>query len=142
MSKYRDRREKIQQQQSKSLDNLQLYREGIILAIRIYSIFLFWLTTKSLASAYTTVTRSALNVYCKTGRLLISNFGICNLDFGRFFMDEFNWFLRPFSKKVISFKNCSYLTEGVIHVTVGGFPIEIESQISFLITYSLAIFIL
>ena len=39
MSKYRDRREKIQQQQSKSLDNLQLYREGIIiLAIRKYSI--------------------------------------------------------------------------------------------------------
>merc|ERR1712141_719779 len=28
MSKYRDRREKIQQQQSKSLDNLQLYRKG------------------------------------------------------------------------------------------------------------------
>jgi len=28
MSKYRDRREKIQQQQSKSLDNLQLYRDG------------------------------------------------------------------------------------------------------------------
>ena len=28
MSKYRDRREKIQQQQSKSLDDLQFYRDG------------------------------------------------------------------------------------------------------------------
>ena len=36
MSKYRDRREKIQQQQSKSLDDLQFYRDGNLKINYIY----------------------------------------------------------------------------------------------------------
>ena len=31
MSKYKDRREKIQQQQSKSLDDLQFYKDGSVI---------------------------------------------------------------------------------------------------------------